>query len=180
MTRPLLFVPGKLRYVRGDRPKVDCILCATLSRDKKVTNLIVAEDRLVYVTLNLFPYNPGHLMIVPRRHITDLRASTAAERRSIDAWTLRLLDVLDRLYQPSGYNLGYNLGMFSGASIPHLHLHVVPRFKNEAGFIDIISGARIHVDDPSVAVRRLKRALAVAASGKRPVPTERSSRARRP
>ncbi len=159
MTRPLLFVPDKKDYVRGRRPAVDCIFCAALSGDRQVVNLVVGQDRHCFVTLNLFPYNPGHLMVVPRRHVTDLRQLSVAERRSIDAWTLRLLDVLDRLYQPSGYNLGYNLGQSSGASIAHLHLHIVPRFRNEIGFIDVLSGARVHVDAPDEAVKNLRRAL---------------------
>lgn len=153
MKRRLLFVPGKRKYVRGDRPKVDCILCAVRRSDPAVTRLILAEDREVYITMNLFPYNPGHLMIVPNRHVVDPREYTAAEQRAMERWTRRLLDVLDELYQPSGYNIGYNVGDASGASIEHVHLHVVPRFKNEVGFIDVIGGTRVHVDDPSTAVQ---------------------------
>lgn len=182
MSRPLLFVPGKKDYVRGRRPAVECILCAARSGDPRVASLVVAEDMHVFITLNLFPYNPGHVMIVPRRHVVDPRELRSTERGAIDAWTLRLLDVLDRLYQPSGYNIGYNLGQSSGASIAHLHLHVVPRFRNEIGFIDVLSGARVHVDDPAEAVKRLRRALRPRPA--RPVgpaakPRARGGRARR-
>lgn len=159
MQRSILFVPAKRRYVRGDRPKVECILCSLRKKDPKVESLIVARDKHVFITLNLFPYNPGHLMIVPNRHVMDPRQFSAAEAKAVEAWTNRLLDALDKLYQPMGYNVGYNIGTTSGASIEHLHLHIVPRFKNEIGFIDVIGGARVHVEDPRASLTMLAEEL---------------------
>lgn len=152
-------MPHKKGYVRGDRPKVECILCSVARKDPQVVNLRVAGDRHVFITMNLFPYNPGHIMIVPRRHILDPRARTRAERESMDRWTHRVLDLLDELFAPAGYNVGYNVGLSSGASIEHLHLHIVPRFRNEIGFIDVIGGSRVHVDDPRVTLETLKERL---------------------
>ncbi len=157
--RELLFVPSKRKYVRGERPRVDCILCATRDGDPRVENLVIVRDRLAFLTLNLFPYNPGHLMIVPNRHVSDPRHLAPAESRALDAWTRRALDALDARYGPSGYNVGYNVGPAAGASLEHLHLHVVPRFRNEIGFIDVVGGARVHVDDPAEAVADLRRIL---------------------
>lgn len=152
-------MPSKRLYVRGRRPAVDCILCAVLRCDERVSSLLVTEDRHVFVTLNLYPYNPGHVMIVPRRHIIDPRERTEAERRAMDRWTDRLLAALDRMYAPAGYNIGYNIGAAGGASLEHLHIHIVPRFRNEIGFIDVIGGARVHVDDPSEALVQLRTEL---------------------
>ncbi|HBW47762.1 TPA: hypothetical protein DEF17_07510 [bacterium] len=157
--RKLLFVPSKRDYVRGNRPSVSCILCASRDGNPNVENLILAKDKYVFVTLNLFPYNPGHVMIVPKRHIIDPRSYLDSEVKSIDKWTRRILDVLDEIYDPSGYNIGYNIGNTAGASLEHLHLHIVPRFKNEIGFIDIIGGARVHVDDPKLAAKKLRQKL---------------------
>lgn len=157
--REILFVPSKRRYVRGDRPDVDCIFCAVLREDERVSSLLVVKDRLVFVTFNLFPYNPGHVMVVPRRHIVDPRERTEAERRAMDRWTDRLLGALDRMYAPAGYNIGYNIGPAGGASLEHLHIHIVPRFRNEIGFIDVIGGARVHVDDPVEALAQLRALL---------------------
>ncbi len=159
MNRNLLFVPAKRKYVRGERPRVECILCAVRQKNPAVERLILAEDRFVFITMNLFPYNPGHLMIVPNRHVVDPRQYKPAEQRAVEMWSHRLLDVLDEIYQPSGYNIGYNIGQASGASIDHVHLHIVPRFKNEVGFIDVIGGARVHVDDPRAAVELISEAL---------------------
>ncbi|MBL4889990.1 MAG: HIT domain-containing protein [Candidatus Lindowbacteria bacterium] len=160
MNRKSLFVPGKRKYVRGQRPKVDCILCSILEKDSKVDLLVLAEDRSVFVTMNLFPYNPGHVMVVPKRHVTDIRDCTLAELKAIEKWTHKLLDVIDDEYAPSGYNIGYNLGSASGASIDHVHCHIVPRFINEIGFIDTIGETRIHVDDPAIGMENLKMRLA--------------------
>ncbi len=72
----------------------------------------------------------------------------------------RSLDILDDLYTPHGYNVGYNIGHFSGASIPHLHMHIVPRYENELGFIDIIAGSKLIVEDPVITQKRLREAFA--------------------
>ncbi|RMH56187.1 MAG: HIT domain-containing protein [Candidatus Hydrogenedentota bacterium] len=155
MKRRILFVPGKLPYVRGERPKVDCILCAVLRDDPRVDRLVLARDRSVFVTLNLYPYNPGHVMVVPRRHIVDPREATESERRAMALWRDRVMDALDEIYSPAGYNIGYNVGKRSGASLEHLHLHVVPRYKNEIGFLDVLSGTRVIVEEPGVSARKI-------------------------
>jgi len=146
---PHLFVPNKYRYVRGERPNVKCILCAIRDNDKRVKNLTVYSTPIFIVSMNLYPYSPGHLLIFPKRHITDIRNLTKREELAASKLKGLCLDVLDQALSPHGYNIGLNLGSWSGASIPHLHWHIVPRFKNEIGFIDIIAGTRLIVDNPA-------------------------------
>lgn len=167
---PPLYVPGKRAYVRGVRPRVACILCSVAADDPRVDRLVVHRGRTCFVTLNLYPYNPGHLMVVPYRHVLDPRGLTGPEVAEMRSLQNRILDVLDARYQPHGYNVGYNIGQGSGASIEHLHLHIVPRFRNEIGFLDVIAGTRVHVDDPAKAVRHLRAAL------RRPPPRRRARR----
>ncbi len=157
--RDHLFVPNKIDYVRGNRPKVDCILCAVIRRDEAVEKLEVFRDDLFCITVNLYPYNPGHLMLVPLRHICDPRELTDQEAMRSHELQSRCMNVLDELYHPHGFNIGYNLGPFGGASLEHLHLHIVPRFRNEIGFMDVISGARTFVGDPLDMVKRISRAF---------------------
>ena len=146
-----LFVPDKIEYVRGKRrPDVECILCAIVERSNKVTRLEVHRSELFVVSLNLYPYTPGHLMVFPKRHITDPRMLNDEEMQELHRMQGLCLDVLESVYTPHGFNLGYNLGDASGASIAHLHLHIVPRYRRETGFIDIISGIKIIVEDPNV------------------------------
>jgi len=156
-------VSNKLDYAKGKRPAVDCILCAVAANDPQVDNLVVYRRGSNFITLNLYPYNPGHLMIVPERHCLDVRELTGEEVLAITDLQNLALDVLERVYSPGGFNLGYNLGRTSGASIAHIHLQIVPRFRTEIGFFDILSDSRVIVEDPRETRRKLEAAFAEAA-----------------
>jgi len=161
MFRKNLFVPGKWNYIRGKKPRVvDCILCGVLNKDSRVENLLVWEDDVSAVSVNLYPYNAGHLLIFPKRHILYPRQLTEEETMRLNSITKKSLDILDELYQPEGYNIGYNIGEASGASIRHLHLHMVPRYPKELGFVDVIGGTKIIIEDPAQTMEKLKKAFA--------------------
>ncbi|MCE5273064.1 HIT domain-containing protein [bacterium] len=152
-----LVIPGKLGYVRGAKPKVDCILCSIRDRDSRVVSLEVHRGRLMLVSLNLFPYNPGHLMIFPLRHLTDLRQFNREEVLEMHRLQKNCMGVLDELYSPAGFNVGYNIGPTSGASIEHIHCHLVPRHRNELGLLEMISqGTRVLVEDPHETLAKLR------------------------
>ena len=154
-----LFSINKMEYFHGKKPKVDCILCEIARDSNKVNNLTVYKGKNAMISVNKYPYNSGHLLIFPLRHITDIRALNEEEEQEISELLKKSLDILDELYSPSGFNFGYNMGDFSGASISHIHMHVIPRFKNELGFIDIIGGAKIIVEDPLITMKRLREAF---------------------
>ena len=94
-------------------------------------------------------------MIFPNRHIVDKRELRSDEVLHLHELECISFEVLTRAYQPRGFNVGYNMGESSGASIPHLHLHVVPRYPRELGFMDVIGGARIIIEDPIVTQEKL-------------------------
>ncbi len=155
-----LVIPGKLGYVRGQKPKVDCILCSIRDQDSRVVSLEVYRGRLMLVSLNLFPYNPGHLMIFPLRHLTDLRQFKREEVLEMHRMQKVSMEVLDELYGPAGFNVGYNIGPTSGASIEHIHCHLVPRHRNEIGLLEMISqGSRVLVEDPNETLNKLRAAF---------------------
>jgi ATP adenylyltransferase len=154
-----LFSLNKLSYIKGGNPKVNCILCAVVAKHKDVVNLLVAEGTNTAVCVNKYPYNSGHILIFPKRHITDYRDLSSSERREMDELLQKSLDVLESLYSPAGYNVGFNMGDSAGASIQHLHVHLIPRYKNELGFIDIVGGAKIIVEDPSLTMTKLREAF---------------------
>ena len=156
-------VANKLAYAKGKRPAVDCILCAVAQDDPKVDNLLVYRHGGHFVTLNLFPYNPGHLMIVPENHYLDVRELSEEEVLATHRLQTLSLRVLEQVYRPTGFNLGYNLGPSSGASIPHIHLQIVPRYPTEIGFFDILSDTRVIVEEPHVTKDKLRRAFAAEA-----------------
>jgi ATP adenylyltransferase len=138
---------GKLDYVQGkDRPKVDCILCSVRDNDERVKSLKVYQDDLCFVVLNLFPYNPAHLMVCTIRHVTKYIDLTKEELDHIFRAIQGLQIMLDDVYKPRGYNIGMNQGRSAGGSIEHLHIHLVPRYGSELGFIDIVGETRIAVE----------------------------------
>jgi ATP adenylyltransferase len=136
-----------------------CLLCAILRGDPGPVDLTVYRDELFAATLNLFPYNPGHLFLFPVRHVEDVRALTAEEALRQSRLVRYFLDRLDEVYHPAGYNIGYNMGRPAGASLTHLHQHVIPRYSDEIGLADLIAGKRVLVEDPRRSRERLQAAV---------------------
>ena len=124
---------------------MECILCAVKENDERVVSIKLYQDDLIFICLNIYPYNPAHSLIVPNRHITRFIELNKTEilhlNRAIQGFQL----LLDDIYNPRGYNIGMNEGI-AGASIPHLHFHVVPRYGSELGYIDIIGKSRVVVE----------------------------------
>jgi ATP adenylyltransferase len=137
----------KLGYLKGGKPE-GCILCLVCKGSPDVESLVVHETPLTMVSLNLYPYNPGHLLVFPRRHVRDIRELSEAERVDIDAVSRLCLDVLDSTHGPSAYNIGYNMGLTAGASIDHLHMHIIPRYPREIGIAELMAGMRVLVQNP--------------------------------
>jgi ATP adenylyltransferase len=157
MSNKYVFPFSKTEYIHGEKPDVECIICATVNKDKEVPNLEICRNGSAAASVNLYPYNSGHIMVYPLRHIEDLRELTEAEVKDIHVLSNQLLDVLDKLYSPSGYNIGYNHGDNSGASIKHLHQHIIPRFPNELGVIDLIGGAKVIIENPNTTLEKIKK-----------------------
>ena len=106
--------------------------------------LMVARGELVYVVLNLYPYNPGHLMVVPYRRVSELEDLTDSESAELMAFTQKAIRVIKNVSRPHGFNVGINLGTSAGGSLAeHLHVHVVPRWRGDANFITIIGGSKV-------------------------------------
>ena len=106
--------------------------------------LVVARGEVVYAVLNLYPYNPGHLMVVPYRRVSELEDLTDAESAELMAFTQKAIRVIKNVSHPHGFNVGLNLGTSAGGSLAeHLHVHVVPRWGGDANFITIIGGSKV-------------------------------------
>ena len=138
---------GKLDYVQGKkRPNVKCVLCAVRDDDDRVKSLKYYQDDLIFISLNLYHYNPAHSMVVPNRHVVDFTRLSKKESLRIFRAIQGLQMMLNDLYSPKGYNIGINQGKNAGGSIKHLHFHVVPRYGAELGYIDIVGKSRIVVE----------------------------------
>ena len=106
--------------------------------------LVVARGELVYAVLNLYPYNPGHLMVVPYRRVAELEDLTGAESAELMLFSQKAIRVMKSVSNPDGFNVGLNLGKSAGGSLAeHLHLHVVPRWSGDANFITVIGNTKV-------------------------------------
>jgi ATP adenylyltransferase len=157
VTRHYLFNTDKIRYVSGQKPDVACILCALRDKNPDVSSLEITRTEHSLVTVNLYPFNPGHLMVFPLRHCLDISDLSADEALDIHRLTVQCISLLREEFSPAGFNVGYNMGVVSGASIEHIHQHIVPRYANEIGFIDVLGGARVVVIDPCEVMERIKK-----------------------
>ena len=106
--------------------------------------LVIARGDLVYAVLNLYPYNPGHLMVVPYRRVAELEDVTDAEMAELMAFVQESIRVIKSVSRPDGFNVGINLGKSAGGSLAeHLHMHVVPRWSGDANFITIVGETKV-------------------------------------
>lgn len=143
-----LWTPHRMAYVTGGGPESAeagsaCPFCRIPSLDD-ATGLIVGRGVSVYAVLNLFPYNPGHLMVVPFRHVADYTELEPAERQELGEFTGRAMTVLRKVSAPHGFNIGINAGAAAGAGIAaHLHQHVVPRWGGDANFMPVIGNTKV-------------------------------------
>lgn len=139
-----LWTPHRMAYVRaasernGRTPEDGCPLCKKVEDDDR-GHLVVARGALSYAVLNLYPYNPGHLMVCPYRHVGWYTDLTPEERVEYGEMTATAMRVLQRVSGTKGFNIGMNQGMVGGAGIvEHVHQHVVPRWIGDANFLPII------------------------------------------
>jgi ATP adenylyltransferase len=159
-----LWTPWRLAYLEGtdDRPP-GCFLCinaADSSQDRK--NLVLLRARSVFVLLNLYPYNSGHLMVAPYAHTGDLATldpDVAAELMHV---TQRAVAALQHSYRPDAFNVGMNLGKSAGAGVPdHLHVHVVPRWNGDTNFMPVVAGTKVLPESLDQTYTRVSQALGI-------------------
>jgi ATP adenylyltransferase len=139
-----LWTPHRLAYVAPSQPTgPGCPFCA-MQDPAHVDSLVVATGDLCFVVLNLHPYNPGHLMVVPYRHVALLDELTDDESAELMRFTQDALRALRAMSSPHGFNIGINLGHVAGGSLAdHLHQHVVPRWGGDANFITVIGQTKV-------------------------------------
>ena len=142
MKRPL-WAPWRIEYIRSEK-KGDCFLCRIYTEKNDRENLLLFRGETCAVIMNRYPYNSGHLMIAPYRHIADLAGLTAEENLEMAALTARAVAVLREVMAPQGFNIGYNLGEAAGAGLKdHLHQHIVPRWIGDTNFMPVLGGSHV-------------------------------------
>jgi ATP adenylyltransferase len=151
-----LWSPWRLKYVTGasgDAPP--CIFCN--ADDPGRDDLVLIRGRVTYVILNLYPYNNGHLMVTPVRHVANLASTTAEEQAELMRLTRHAEIALTEAYQPQGINVGINLGRPAGAGVvDHLHVHLVPRWNGDTNFMTVVGNVRVLPEDLAATASRLR------------------------
>ena len=137
------FTPWRMAYIGGPKA-TGCVFCAAAAATDDATFYVVARGRYCFVILNAFPYNNGHVMVLPYEHTADLVALDPEAAQELMDMTRAGVDALRRSMHPTGYNIGMNLGEAAGAGIAdHLHMHVVPRWNGDTNFMTVVGGTRL-------------------------------------
>jgi ATP adenylyltransferase len=143
-----LWAPHRLEYLRGENRPLDsndiaCPFCSIPEKSDE-EGLIVYRGKSAYVVMNLYPYNPGHLLVCAFRHVADLTDLSEGEHNEISALTAHAMKTIRKVSAPEGFNLGMNQGAISGAGVAaHIHQHVVPRWSGDANFMPIIGKTKV-------------------------------------
>ncbi len=148
-----------MQYVLGGRPP-GCIACEALAGGVNAETLVLHRSTHSFVMLNRYPYNVGHLMICPVRHLTDPSEMTDAEMLDMMRLLARLSDLVRTSMKAGGVNAGLNLGAASGGSVDHLHLHLVPRWVGDTNFISVIGKTKTLLETLDGTWHRLRKEMA--------------------
>ena len=154
-----LWSPWRMEYIRRTKPD-GCVFCDLPKEDNDPESLILLRGRHCYIMLNRYPYNNGHLMVVPRRHTSTLAGWTAEERAEFLELADLAVALLKRTMNPDGFNLGINMGECAGAGIAdHIHLHVVPRWSGDCNFMPVFADTRVIPEHIQATYQNLREAL---------------------
>jgi ATP adenylyltransferase len=138
-----IWAPWRIEYIMMEKPK-GCILCDKPKEDNDVQNYILYRGEKNFVMLNSYPYNPGHLLVSPYRHVGSPDKLTAEERNEHFAIVSRSIAVLRKVFNPGGFNTGSNLGKVAGAGIDdHFHSHIVPRWQGDTNCVTVLADMRV-------------------------------------
>ncbi len=159
MEDPILWTPWRMPYLRGeDKKNVEgCVFCLKATTEDDAAEYIVARSQFVYVALNMYPYNNGHLLIVPYVHVGTVEELPPDTLLDLMVTLNRALAALRKVYRPQAFNVGINIGTAAGAGIAeHVHMHVVPRWAADTNYMTITAGTRVIPDLLDNTYRELK------------------------
>lgn len=160
-----LWAPWRMEYITRKKKKAKCIFCEKPEQDTDVENLILFRGNHCFIIMNFYPYNNGHLMVVPYRHLSDFHELAADERNEMMALADEAIEVLKEDMHPQGFNLGMNIGAVAGAGIAeHLHFHVVPRWNGDTNFMPVTGHTKVISEVLFETCRRLQTKFAARLS----------------
>ncbi|MDZ8118485.1 HIT family protein [Pontiella agarivorans] len=138
-----IWAPWRIEYILGEK-EGGCFLCRMFAENNDRENLLLKRGKTCAVVMNRYPYNSGHLMVTPYRHLDNLSELTAEERLELMDLTAEAVDILKAELHPQGLNLGFNLGEPAGAGLKdHIHQHIVPRWTGDTNFMPVLADTRV-------------------------------------
>ncbi len=154
-----LWAPWRAKYITKLMKKNEkCIFCRMLRQTKDKENYIFIRTKSSFAVLNIYPYNNGHVLLVPNKHVPDLSRLEKTEKDDLFDLLELTKSFLDKVLRPQGYNIGMNIGKIAGAGFPgHLHIHVVPRWAGDSNFMPVIGNTKIVSQSLAVLHSKLKK-----------------------
>jgi ATP adenylyltransferase len=154
-----IWAPWRIGFILGDSQK-RCFLCQYPKEDKDEENLILVRGEHNFIILNAYPYNSGHLMVAPYRHIGNLEDLTEAESKEHFELIRISVRLIKNVFKPTGFNTGMNLGKTAGAGVAdHIHTHIVPRWQGDSNFMPVVAETKVLPESLSMTYKRFKEAL---------------------
>jgi ATP adenylyltransferase len=157
MAKKMLWAPWRAEYILGEKEE-GCIFCNRFKKRADVKHLIVYRGARTFVILNKFPYNSGHSMVVPNRHVGCLNDLTKIEAAEFFETVRLTVNVARSAFNPDSFNIGMNMGHGSGAGVPeHIHMHIVPRWAEDTNYMPVIGETEVVSFPHNLIYKRLKR-----------------------
>lgn len=150
-----LWAPWRMEYIEGKKEK-GCIFCTYPKKQDQKKVLILSQTLHSFVILNKYPYNNGHLMVVPKRHLSNFEELNPEEGLDLFLVQQKCIEILKKTFKPQGLNIGMNIGKAAGAGLDqHLHFHIVPRWYGDSNFMPIIAHSKVLSESLSKTYQRL-------------------------
>ncbi len=162
----LLWAPWRIEYILAPKEEEGCFICKGVGEPENDECLVIYVGEKALVVLNKYPYNPGHLMVAPKRHVASLVDLDKDERGELMELLSLAVEVLKTEMDPGGFNIGINMGKAAGAGLEdHLHVHVVPRWNGDTNFMPVLAQVKVIPEHIEETHRKLKKAFAKAVGG---------------
>lgn len=156
LERDVLFRPDRYKYVRKLVKPKGCVFCTSKKQKAGFDSLCVYRSKYAMIVLNKYPYNSGHLLVMPKRHVGDLSKLSESESQDLHKTLRKAVKALQQVYKPGGLNVGLNLGAVAGAGIPdHLHYHVIPRWSGDLNFFPLVAETKAVIETLEMTFERL-------------------------
>ncbi len=156
--RDIFFRPARMKYVRKLVKPKGCVFCASAKKTATQKSLCVYKTKYSQVVVNKYPYNSGHVLVLPLRHCGDILHLSNEEFADLHLTLKLAMKVIQSVYQPHGFNTGMNHGVSGGAGIPdHLHYHIVPRWNGDLNFFPLIAETKLVIETAEMTFKKLKK-----------------------